>query len=170
MSLDHRVLVVLLRRDLRVSDNPALHRISTSSGHGFTHLLPLYALPPHQVEVSGLIKDGGKCPYPEARSVVAGYWRCGPHRAKFLAEAIWDAKESLEALGSGLVIRVGRPKEVIQDLVSGLKARNHKLGAVWMTSHEGVEESRDEKDVAALSREEGFEFELLVDEKYFIDE
>ncbi|KAK4218986.1 putative cryptochrome DASH, mitochondrial [Rhypophila decipiens] len=164
------ILLLILRRDLRVSDNPALHRLSSSSSHGFTNLLPVYPFSPNQIEVSGFIKDGTKSPYPEARSQTGNYWRCGPHRAKFLAESVWNVKETLETLESGLVIRVGKPHEVIETLVDGLKAQNHKVGAVWMVSHEGTEEKRDEKDVAIFCKAQGVEFELLTDEKYFIDD
>ncbi|KAM7201902.1 putative cryptochrome DASH, mitochondrial [Naviculisporaceae sp. PSN 640] len=170
MSEPYRVIVHLFRRDLRLSDNPLLHLVSKSSDHGCTRFLPVYALDPKQLEVSGLIKDGSECPYPEAKSEHGRYFRCGPHRAEFLANAIWDTKKSLEALESGLDIRVGRQKEVTQDLIAGLKAKNHVVVAVRMVSHEGVEERRDEKDVAALCKEEGIDFELLRDEKYFIDD
>ncbi|UKZ60692.1 uncharacterized protein TrAtP1_001962 [Trichoderma atroviride] len=57
------ILLYIMRRDLRTSDNPILHRLSTAE-HGFTHLLPVYILPPDQMEVSGLVKDGKTSPYP----------------------------------------------------------------------------------------------------------
>src|SRR4051812_20077249 len=77
---DSKLLIYLMRRDLRVSDNPILHSLATEKDHGFTHLLPLYVFPAQQVEVSGFIHaEGKKSPYPEARSQVGGFWRCGPH-------------------------------------------------------------------------------------------
>jgi deoxyribodipyrimidine photo-lyase len=164
------VLIYLLRRDLRVQDNPILHRLATAKDHGFTHLLPVYVFPPHQIEVSGFIRDGSKCPYPEARSMVGRYWRCGPHRAKFIAESVWDMKESLENLGSGLLIRVGEYGDVVRQLIAGLKERHQNVGAVWITSEDGVEESRDEKAVANVCQAQGVEFEKWIDEKFFIDE
>lgn len=170
MSPNTNIIALLMRRDLRVSDHPVFHHLSTSSGHGFTHLLPIYAFPPFQVEVSGFIKDGTKSPYPEARSAIGGYWRCGPHRAKFLAESVWNVKESLEGLGSGLAIRVGAYKDVVQELVDAMKAHDHNLGAVWMVGHEGTEEVGDQEAVAALCETEKVGFRLWTDEKYYIDE
>src|SRR6187402_605128 len=117
------VLVYLLRRDLRVSDNPILHHLATASNHGFTHLLPIYVWPAHQVEVSGFLQDGVASPYPEARSQTGHYWRCGPHRAKFTAQSAWNLKESLEALGSGLLLRVGMFAEVVDQVVQELAAK-----------------------------------------------
>ena len=91
------------------------------------------------MEVSGFIKDGSPCPYPEARSVVSKVWRTGPHRAKFIAQSVWNLKANLENAGSNMLLRVGMPNEVIQDLLDGFAKSQDKVGAVWMTSEEGVE-------------------------------
>lgn len=169
-----RILIYLLRRDLRLADNPAFHEISKSfqqSQHPFTHLLPLYVFSAQQLEVSGFISSpDGRSPFPEARSQVGGFWRCGPHRAKFLAESVWDLKTSLEGIGSGLVIRVGMVGPVVNSILEGIKKENGEVVGVWMTSEEGVEEEREERDVRAVVEKEGKDFRLLTDEKYFIDE
>jgi hypothetical protein len=41
----------------------------------------------------------------------------GPFRAQFLAEAVADLRAALRAAGSELVVRVGRPEEVVAELV-----------------------------------------------------
>ncbi|KAF8864683.1 cryptochrome [Acephala macrosclerotiorum] len=165
---DSRVLVYLVRRDLRVSDNPVLHSLATNKDHGFTHLLPLYVFNAQQLEISGFLKEGEpKSPYREARSQVGGFWRCGPHRAKFLAESIWDLKNSLEKVDSGLCIRVGMPGEVVNDI---LTKSDLKVGAVWMVAEEGVEENREERSVRNACRDLDVEFKLWTDEKYLIDD
>ena len=167
-----KVLIYLVRRDLRVSDNPILHHISTKKDHGFTHLLPLYVFNPDQIEVKGFIKDEDvKCPYPEARSNVGGFWRCGPHRAKFLAESVWDLKEGLETIGSGLCIRIGHVSVVIDEMIKKLcQEKGTKVGAVWMVGEEGVEENREEQAVKDVCRCSDVDFKLWTDEKYLIDE
>ena len=165
------ILIYLLRKDLRVSDNPILHHLATTPDHGFTHLLPVYVFPSHQIETSGFIRDGkSRNPYPEARSAVAGYRRCGPYRAKFIAEAVWDLKQSYEKLGVGMLIRAGMYQDVIRDLIRGVQDRQGKVGALWMTSEAGVEEKHDEKVLATLCREHEVNFQLWEDEKYLIDE
>jgi deoxyribodipyrimidine photo-lyase len=166
----NNVLIYVLRRDLRVADNPILNRLATTTDHGFTHLVPVYVFPPHQIEVSGFIKDGSQSPFPEARSTVGRYWRCGPHRAKFIGESVWDVKKSLESLGSGLLVRIGKYGDVVQALINGLREKDHNVSAVWMTSDEGVEEKRDEKAVATACAQSDVKFEAWHDEKYFIDE
>jgi deoxyribodipyrimidine photo-lyase len=171
-----RVLVYLLRRDLRVADNPILHEIaklSQQSQKTFTHVLPLYVFPAQQVEVSGFLSNpDAQSPYPEARSQTGQFWRCGPHRCKFLAESVWDVKQELEKLGSGLVIRVGMIGEVLQDLLKQFKDAEDKgsVAGVWMTEEEGVEEKREERDAKSAAKDAGVDFKLWIDEKYFIDE
>ncbi|KAF4539512.1 Cryptochrome/DNA photolyase class 1 [Lasiodiplodia theobromae] len=169
-----RILIYLLRRDLRLADNPVLHHLAASNSPQFTHVLPLYVLPANQVEISGFLKPAAKSPYPEARSQVAGFWRCGTHRAKFLAESVWDLKESLGKIGSGLVIRVGMVGDVLQDLLakygSSEGTPSGRISAIWMTAEEGVEEKREQRDARNVAEANGVEFKLWRDEKFFIDD
>ena len=175
MSQKARVLVYVLRRDLRLSDNPVFHEVSRlfqQSQHPFTHFLPVYTFPANQVEVSGFLSSPSqKSPYPEARGQVSGFWRCGKLRAKFLAESVWDLKQDLGKVGSDLQIRVGTVHDAVRSILDGYK--NHDsvdVAGVWMTNEEGVEEKREEKDVRKLCREFDTDFKLWVDEKYLIDE
>jgi len=183
-----RVLIYLLRRDLRylsishfyscatnnrasLADNPIfseIGRLFSQSHAPFTHLLPIYVFPSQQVETSGFLSnDAEKSPYPEARSSVGSFWRCGPLRAKFLAESVWDLKKGLENVGSGLEIRVGMVGDVVQHLLENMK---DDAVSIWMTAEEGMEEQGEEKAVRREVEKAGKEFKLWVDEKYFIDE
>jgi deoxyribodipyrimidine photo-lyase len=141
-----RILLYILRRDVRLSDNPAFYfasrhakrgkyspsssiselrnrddsPISEHGGAPFTHLLPVYVFSANQVESSGfLASPSDQCPYPEARSEVAKVWRTGPHRASFTAQGVWDLKGKLERLGcgSGLQARVGLIEDVVRDIL-----------------------------------------------------
>ena len=56
----------------------------------------------------------------------------GPYRAAFLAEAVADLRSALRAAGSELVVRVGRPEEVIGELV-----RRSGAGSVYCHSEVG---------------------------------
>ncbi|KEF61909.1 uncharacterized protein A1O9_03481 [Exophiala aquamarina CBS 119918] len=171
-----KVLIYILRRDLRLGDNPIfheIHKLFQQPQNPFTHVLPLYVFAAQQIEVSGFLKDpASRSPYPEARSEVGRFWRCGPHRAKFLAESVWDLKSQLTKLGSNLDIRVGTLGKVIDDLLAQLKQQNDKtlVSAIWMTEEEGVEEKRDERDVRRAAEKAGADFRLWIDEKYFIDD
>ena len=171
-----RILIYLLRRDLRFADNPVLHDISRSyqlSHPPYTHLLPLYIFAAPQLEISGFLASGSeRSPYPEARSTTSGFWRCGPHRAKFLAESVWDLRKSLESAGSGLVIRVGLVGQIVKEILDTYTedAKHGEVVGVWMTSEEGVEEQREERDVRKAVESAGKDFKLWTDEKYYVDE
>lgn len=159
---------------MRFADNPVLHDIFNGCQQSHppcTYLLPVYVFAAQQIEVSGFLKsDADRSPFPEARSNTAGFWRCGPHRAKFLAESVWDLKKSLAANGSGLEIRVGMIGQVVKEMLDVFKQENVEVAGVWMTEEEGVEEKREERDVRKAAKEAQTEFRLYIDEKYYIDE
>jgi hypothetical protein len=133
----------------------------------------VYIFPAQQIEVSGFLADSdSRSPYPEARSEIGRFWRCGPHRAKFLAESVWEMKTQLEKTGSGLLIQVGLLGRVIEDLLRQFQQPEEETSvtAIWMTEEEGVEEKREERDVRKAAEKFGVDFRLWLDEKYFIDE
>ncbi|KFY14615.1 hypothetical protein V492_02522 [Pseudogymnoascus sp. VKM F-4246] len=168
------ILIYLLRRDLRLEDNPIFHAAAIDESKTYTHFLPVYAFPAQQIEISGFIPKGSaeKSLYPEARSNTGKFWRCGPHRAKFIAESVWELKETLGSVGSGLEVRVGMLSDVLKDLLVGLKGNGAEvnIGAVWMTAEEGVEEKLDEKDCKTICDAAGVNFKVWKDEKYFVDD
>ena len=172
--MSSRVLIYLLRRDLRLADNPVFTEISKTfqqSQRSPTFFLPIYIFAAQQIEVSGFLSsDAERSPFPEARSNVAGFWRCGHHRAKFLAESVWDLKRSLRSIGSDLEIRVGLAGLVVQELLDAFKKGNTEVVAVWMTDEEGEEEKKEERDVKKATERAGAEFKLWTDEKYYIDD
>jgi deoxyribodipyrimidine photo-lyase len=169
MKIHVDTVICVLRKDLRCNDHPFLHHLGLGN-HGFKSLVPVYVFPSHQIDLGGLIPGDAQNPYPKPTSQVGNYPRCGPHRAAFIAQAVWDMKQSLEALGSNLLIRAGVIADVVRELAQGLEQNGHHVGAVWMTSHEGTEEKADERAVASLCEEIGAESKIWVDEKYFIDE
>lgn len=165
-------LIYIIRRDLRISDNPILHSLTTQKDR-FAYVLPLYIFNAQQLEVSGFIPegDGAKSPYKEARSQVGGFWRSGPHRCKFIGESVWDMKEGLEKLGSGLCIRAGSISDVVKSLLPQLGGKTGlSVRAIWIVGEEGVEESREERALKELCYEADVDFKLFNDEKYLIDE
>lgn len=169
-----RILLLVLRRDLRLADNPLLHALrNTNNKH--THVLPVYIFNPQQIEVSGFLELDAKSPYPEARSRVGGFWRCGPHRARFVAECVWDLKESLGKMGSDLVVRVGLGREVVAAMLQQIGARDAdgagKVVGVWMTRDHGNEEMSEERGVRRSVEAVGegaIEFRVFENESYLI--
>ncbi|KAK6343911.1 hypothetical protein TWF696_007565 [Orbilia brochopaga] len=182
-----RILIYLVRRELRITDNPILHHISellAKDQAPFTHLLPVYVFPARQVETCGFLNPATATasPYPPARSVVAGFPRCGPHRAKFWAESVWEFKKNLEILGSGLVIRVGRIDEILEHILDdfqqgrgdGVAGDGHQVKreviGVWFTDEEGVAEKTDERNVFRVAGLKKVPVRKWKDEKYLVDD
>ncbi|OQN97088.1 hypothetical protein B0A48_16892 [Cryoendolithus antarcticus] len=174
MSGKVRILIYLLRRDLRLADNPIfteLARLNKQSQKPFTHLLPLYVFPAEQVEISGFIPGGQPSPYKEARSQVGGFWRCGRLRAKFLAESVWDLKKDLENAGSGLKIRVGSVKDAVASVLEGYGGRQDaEVHAIWMTGETSWEEHEEQKSIEKVAAKQSVEVKIWHDEKYFVDD
>ena len=170
---DTNILIYLLRKDLRVADNPLLHYLSSTPDHGFTHLLPVYVFPRLQMDLSGFVDGGDLDSHHDefsARSRVGHFPRCGPHRAKFIAETVWHLKHSLEDLGSGLLLRVGDHDAALTTLLEGFQEKQLRVGAVWTTGLVGSEEADQETAVAKGCENHDVNFKIWADEKYFIDE
>ena len=173
MSQISRVLIYIVRRDLRLADNPVFNEIAqlhSQSQKPFTHVLPVFAFSPHQIEISGFLSSSQeRSPYPEARSQVGGFWRCGRLRAKFVAESVWDLKQDLESVGSGLEVRVGHLQDVVKSILDGYRDRSDvEIHGCWMTEEEAWEEEEEEARVRELMTEKDMEFKLWADEKYYI--
>lgn len=128
-------------------------------------------LPPDQIEASGFLIPGETSPFPPAKSKVGNFWRCGPHRTKFLAETLWDLKGSLEARRSGVIIRIGSHADIVRAIISHVNSTgNAAISAVWMTDDVSFEEVRQQKSVSAACAAANINFALIPDEKYYVDE
>ncbi|NWI32177.1 CRYD protein, partial [Sula dactylatra] len=46
--------------------------------------------------------------------------KTGPHRLRFLLESLKDLRETLKKKGSTLVVRKGKPEDVVLDLITQL--------------------------------------------------
>lgn len=89
------------------------------------HLL-VFCRPAHHHSIA--LKPGY---FPMLRHATGGNPKTGAFRAQFLLESVLDLKRQLRALGSDLVIAMGRPEEVGgQGLVAGLLSLMH-----WLLSH-----------------------------------
>ena len=61
--------------------------------------------------------------------------------------------------------------QIVTELLQHLKSiEDIDVYGIWMTSEEGVEEKREERDVRKAAEGAGKGFRLWRDEKYFIDE
>ena len=102
------------------------------------------------MEISGLASSVGTASAPSVAKSTFGHWKCGPHRAKFIAETVMGLKQSYESLGSGLHILAGSFEHAIQNLLEGLRDAKFNVGALWMTTEHSLEEKKLQEAVATL--------------------
>ncbi len=118
--------IVLLTRDLRVHDHPAL-----VAGSGADRLLVVFVL------------DEAILARPYA----------APNRLQVLLDALADVRTALRALGNDLIIRRGRPADVVGEL-----ARQHRVGAIHCSADFSAFARRREAALAAVAAEVGATF------------
>jgi deoxyribodipyrimidine photo-lyase len=94
-------IIVWLRNDLRVHDNPALDWAVRYGGKA-KEILPVYSFDPrfmsHKVEKYGTQK-------------------CGLIRARFIRESVVNMREKLESLGSHLLVTTEKPEDFLPRLL-----------------------------------------------------
>ncbi|KAK9726325.1 hypothetical protein RND81_05G206100 [Saponaria officinalis] len=126
-----RATIVWFRNDLRVHDNECL----TTANNESTSVLPLYCFDP---------KDFGKS--------TSGFDKTGPYRASFLIESVSDLRKSLQAKGSDLVVRIGKPETVIVELAKAVGA-----DALYVHREVSNEEAKAEARVESAVKDVGVE-------------
>eukprot|EP00252_Welwitschia_mirabilis_P014724 TRINITY_DN3256_c0_g1_i1.p1 TRINITY_DN3256_c0_g1~~TRINITY_DN3256_c0_g1_i1.p1 ORF type:complete len:495 (-),score=93.38 TRINITY_DN3256_c0_g1_i1:543-2027(-) len=126
-----KAVMVWFRNDLRVHDNEALSAANRES----LSILPVYCFDP---------RDYGKSS--------SGFDKTGPFRANFLLQCVSNLRENLRNLGSDLVVRIGRPEEVLVELAK-------EVGADALYVHQEVshEELVAEKKIYSALQDEGVE-------------
>ncbi|PSR94754.1 Blue-light photoreceptor like [Actinidia chinensis var. chinensis] len=126
-----RASIVWFRNDLRIHDNECLNSANNES----ISVLPLYCFDP---------RDYGKS--------ASGFDKTGPYRATFVIESVSNLRKNLQARGSDLVVRMGKPETVIAELVK-------EIGADAIYAHREVShnEVKAEEKIQAAMKEEGIE-------------
>ena len=94
--------IVWFRQDLRLHDNEALHDAITT----LDEIIPVYIF--------------------DERTFLGttdrfGFPKTGKFRAQFIIESVKDLRASLQAIGSNLIVRVGKPEEEIFEIARKIK-------------------------------------------------
>jgi deoxyribodipyrimidine photo-lyase len=126
--------ILWCRRDLRLDDNEALSRAATAD-----HLLAVYCFDPRTY---GRREYGGEHSFT--------YEKTGRHRTRFRRESVADLRDSLRDRGSELVVRRGRPEEVVPALVEAVDA-----DAVYCHTRPVTEERAVENRTVGACRDAG---------------
>jgi len=126
--------IVWFRNDLRIEDNEALYRAVKN----FDEVLPVFIINKETLEQSD---------YDSAKT--------GAFRVQFLLESLKNLNESLEKIGSGLLVKIGEPAEELARIVE-----EEKVDAIYAHKEPAWEEQK-EQDRLRTGLEEGVEI------KYF---
>lgn len=126
-----RAAVVWFRNDLRIHDNECL----TAANNESVSVVPVYCFDP---------RDYGKS--------TSGFDKTGPYRATFLIESVSDLRNNLQARGSDLVVRIGRPESVLLEVAKAVGA-----DAVYMHREVSHDEVKTEEKIEEVMKDEGVE-------------
>ncbi|PRY89981.1 DASH family cryptochrome [Mongoliibacter ruber] len=118
--MKYRRIIVWFRNDLRVHDHAPLFSASENGAE----LIPVYCFDPRMFSRENL-----------------GFPKTGPHRAKFLLQAVDNLRSKLREIGSDLIICQGKPEEVIYDLAVELQADAVYFSEEVTSEEKFVEES-----------------------------
>ena len=91
-----KTILVWFRKDLRIHDNEILTEAVRKGGS----IIPVYCFDPRQFELTSFNTS-----------------KTGLIRAKFLLESVADLRNSFQAAGGDLIIRIGKPESIIPELV-----------------------------------------------------
>ena len=97
-----RKVILWFRNDLRLQDNEALNEACDAGATVY----PIYVFDERVFK--------GKTKY--------GFRKTDVYRAKFILESVLDLKNQLQGRGTDLIIKIGKPEEVIFDLAKELKS------------------------------------------------
>uniref|UniRef100_A0A7S1SVM2 Cryptochrome DASH n=1 Tax=Tetraselmis chuii TaxID=63592 RepID=A0A7S1SVM2_9CHLO len=128
------VTVCWFRNDLRLHDNVIVHQAAQAVESGRSSaVLPIYCFDP-------LFFKHGK----------GGFPKTGAYRAQFLLESVLDLKANLRAVGSDLLVCVGRPEEKIPDMLRELQAGGRPATVLAQTEVTSEELGTDRRLRAAM--------------------
>lgn len=127
-------IIFWFRNDLRLHDNEALLK-ATKAGN----VIPVYIFDERQFK---------ETPY--------GFKRTGAFRAKFLLESVEDLRKNLRSIGSDLIIRVGKPEEILTKMADEWQA-----AAVYASKEVTQEETTVEAKLSKRIKPLNIEIELI---------
>jgi deoxyribodipyrimidine photo-lyase len=94
-------IIVWYRNDLRVHDHEPLWKASQKT----TNVFPVYIFDPRQFEELSI-----------------GFSKTGWLRTQFLIESVQNLRKNLQSISSGLIVRIGKPEEILPRLAIELEA------------------------------------------------
>jgi len=117
-----RRIIYWFRNDLRLKDNQGLSAAVGSADE----IIPVYVFDPRQFEKTKL-----------------GFRRTGALRARFLIESVSELRENIRQRGGDLLIRTGKPEEIVAKL-----AEDYNADYVYTSKEIAPQETRIESSLS----------------------
>ncbi|HEY9877499.1 MAG TPA: DASH family cryptochrome, partial [Leptolyngbyaceae cyanobacterium] len=117
-------ILLWYRNDLRLHDHEPLYRALTQGAQVF----PLYCFDPRHFSATAF-----------------GFPKTGAYRAQFLQESVADLRQSFRALQADLLVRHGKPEDIIPDLVKQLAIEAVYWHSEVTSEERAVEAALEEK-------------------------
>ena len=134
--MNGKTILVWFRKDLRIHDNEIL----TEAVRKGDLVVPVYCFDPRQFETTSFQT-----------------LKTGAIRAQFLIECISDLQKSLQKLGADLIIRIGKPEDILPELVA-----KYQVNEVYHHREVASEETKISADVETAL------WKLKINLKHFI--
>jgi len=156
--------------DLRLHDNPALRRsVDLSLGKSKNPVVgaAVSESPPHRGNILPVFVFDTSRYGSNTRSEL-GSLKCSARRAQFVLQAVSDLRSNLEKRGSGLIIGVGKPEDVIAELAKGVLTQSSNGAKLNIVCQEEVcseelatEKAMRSKLARAMNKGSKFDFETV---------
>lgn len=129
-----KTVLIWFRNDLRIHDQILIHRALQENPQ---RIIPFYCIDIRQFKTTSF-----------------GFPKTGKFRAKFLLESLADLRNSLQRLGSNLIVRKGIPEEIIPEI-----AAKHQVAKVYFSEEATAEEKSVERRLASRLKKINVEIE-----------
>ena len=117
--MNQQRILIWFRNDLRLHDREAIHQALLAKAQ----IIPVYCFDERQFATTSF-----------------GFPKTGKYRAQFLLESVTDLRNSLQQLGSNLIVRRGWPEKIISAI-----AKELKIDFVYYTQEVTAEEIQVEQ-------------------------
>ncbi len=126
-------ILIWYKNDLRLHDHPPLQQALTQADQ----IIPFYCFDPRHFSQTNF-----------------GFPKTGSFRGQFLLESLADLRHSLQELGSDLIIRQGKPEEIIPQLVQELA-----IDSIYFSTEVTSEEKNVQKQLSNNLSQSGVKLE-----------
>lgn len=138
VKMSRQNILVWFRNDLRTQDCETLYRAAETVKQKGGSIFPVYCFDPRHFGETAF-----------------GFAKTGAFRAKFLLESVANLRENLRSLHSDLIIRIGKPEDVLPEIAQTLD-----IGAIYYHQEVTDEELQVTKNLRSQIQKLGSDIAL----------